>query len=162
ATERRVGDRIPTAARLADYRGLYLGGKPLPIRPPGAWELALRWLRRHKGRGGSLGGGGGGPRAGGGAGGGAGGAGRGEGGGGGGGGRQGGEGGGGVEGDLGEGRALGQAERWPEARAVLKRAEGGVAGGGPEGLVGRVRQAGADQAAGERLEEIPLLSASVK
>jgi tetratricopeptide (TPR) repeat protein/serine/threonine protein kinase len=48
ATERRVADRIPTAARLAEYLTLYLAGKPLPIRPPGVVERAGRWVRRNK------------------------------------------------------------------------------------------------------------------
>jgi serine/threonine protein kinase/Tfp pilus assembly protein PilF len=48
ATERRVSDRIATAAQLADYLQLYLDGKPLPIRPPTIAELAGRWARRHR------------------------------------------------------------------------------------------------------------------
>ncbi len=46
ATERAAADRIPTAGRLAEYLQLYLEGKPLPIRPPGAVERAGRWVRR--------------------------------------------------------------------------------------------------------------------
>jgi WD40 repeat protein/serine/threonine protein kinase len=48
ATERRVADRIPTAAKLADYLDLYLEGKPLPIRPPGAVEVLGRWVRERR------------------------------------------------------------------------------------------------------------------
>jgi serine/threonine protein kinase/tetratricopeptide (TPR) repeat protein len=48
ATERRVADRIPNAGQLAEYLGLYLEGKPLPIRPPSIAELAGRWARRHR------------------------------------------------------------------------------------------------------------------
>jgi WD40 repeat protein/serine/threonine protein kinase len=48
ATEREPADRLPTAAKLADYLGLYLDGKPLPIRPPSAVELAVRWARAHR------------------------------------------------------------------------------------------------------------------
>jgi serine/threonine protein kinase len=47
ATERRVGDRIATAALLAEYLQLYLEGKPLPIRPPGTGEMMMRWVRGH-------------------------------------------------------------------------------------------------------------------
>ncbi len=48
ATERRVADRIQTAAQLAEYLQLYLDGKPLPIRPPSTAELLGRWVRGHK------------------------------------------------------------------------------------------------------------------
>jgi WD40 repeat protein/serine/threonine protein kinase/tetratricopeptide (TPR) repeat protein len=48
ATERRAGDRIRTAALLAEYLRLYLEGLPLPIRPPGAAEMLGRWVRAHK------------------------------------------------------------------------------------------------------------------
>jgi tetratricopeptide (TPR) repeat protein/serine/threonine protein kinase len=48
ATERRVSDRIPTAARLAEYLQLSLDDKPLPIRPPGIRELVWRWVRTHQ------------------------------------------------------------------------------------------------------------------
>ncbi len=48
ATERRASDRIQSARQLADYLQLYLDGKPLPIRPPGAAELLRRWMREHR------------------------------------------------------------------------------------------------------------------
>jgi serine/threonine protein kinase len=48
ATERRAADRIPTAGRLAEYLQLLLEGKPVPVRTPGAWELAWRWARQHR------------------------------------------------------------------------------------------------------------------
>ncbi len=48
ATERSAGDRIDSAARLAEYMQLYLDGKPLPIRPPTATEMLRRWVRAHK------------------------------------------------------------------------------------------------------------------
>jgi tetratricopeptide (TPR) repeat protein len=47
ATERRVADRIATAARLAEYLQLYLDGKTLPIRPPTILELAGRWAHKN-------------------------------------------------------------------------------------------------------------------
>jgi WD40 repeat protein/serine/threonine protein kinase len=48
ATERRAADRIPTAALLAQYLGLWLDHKPLPIRPPGIGETIHRWVREHR------------------------------------------------------------------------------------------------------------------
>ena len=48
ATERRVADRIPSAALLAEYLGLWLDHKPLPIRPPGIGEAVSRWVRQHR------------------------------------------------------------------------------------------------------------------
>lgn len=47
ATERRLADRIPTAAQFADLLQLWLDGRPLPIRPPGMGELIVRWAREH-------------------------------------------------------------------------------------------------------------------
>ncbi len=49
ATERRIADRISTAGKLADLLQLWLDGKPLPIRPPGSGEIAVRWIREHRG-----------------------------------------------------------------------------------------------------------------
>jgi serine/threonine protein kinase/tetratricopeptide (TPR) repeat protein len=54
ATERDAGRRIGSAGLLAEYLQLYLDGKPLPIRPPGAGELAWRWVRSHRGLVGAL------------------------------------------------------------------------------------------------------------
>jgi len=48
ATERRVADRIPSAALLGEYLGLWLDHKPLPIRPPGIGETISRWVRQHR------------------------------------------------------------------------------------------------------------------
>jgi WD40 repeat protein/serine/threonine protein kinase len=48
ATERRATDRIPTAALLAEYLGLWLDHKPLPIRSPGIGETIGRWVRQHR------------------------------------------------------------------------------------------------------------------
>jgi formylglycine-generating enzyme required for sulfatase activity/serine/threonine protein kinase len=48
ATERRVADRIQSAALMADYLQLYLDGKPLPIRPAGIVERTVRWARTRK------------------------------------------------------------------------------------------------------------------
>ena len=48
ATERRVADRIPSAALLAEYLQMYLDGRPLPIRIPGPAELLGRWVRLNR------------------------------------------------------------------------------------------------------------------
>jgi eukaryotic-like serine/threonine-protein kinase len=48
ATERRLADRIPNAGKLVELLQLWLDGKPLPIRPPGAGEIGLRWVREHR------------------------------------------------------------------------------------------------------------------
>jgi serine/threonine protein kinase/tetratricopeptide (TPR) repeat protein len=48
ATERGVSDRIGSAGRMAEYLGLWLAGRPLPIRPPGAGEVLRRWVRAHR------------------------------------------------------------------------------------------------------------------
>ena len=48
ATERRVADRIQSAAQLAEYLQQYLDGHPLSIRPPSVTELLGRWIREHK------------------------------------------------------------------------------------------------------------------
>ncbi len=143
ATERRASDRIPTAGRLADYLDLYLQGKSLPIRPPGARELAWRWLMRRKAavaaaaavlaalalgsvllftflsqrwaveQG--------------------------------------------VKADLAEVAQLRDQSRYAEAQAVLKRAEDRLSGGGPAELAGRVAQARKETEMAAELEEIPLL-----
>jgi serine/threonine protein kinase/tetratricopeptide (TPR) repeat protein len=48
ATERRASDRIASAGQLAEYLQMYLDGRPLPIRPPNAQEMAWRWVQSHK------------------------------------------------------------------------------------------------------------------
>jgi tetratricopeptide (TPR) repeat protein len=48
ATERDRTRRIQTAGELAEYLGLYLEGKPLPIRTPSAGEVVWRWVKGHK------------------------------------------------------------------------------------------------------------------
>jgi tetratricopeptide (TPR) repeat protein len=48
ATERVAENRIQRAGELADYLDLYLQGKPLPIRAPGAGELLWRWAKANK------------------------------------------------------------------------------------------------------------------
>lgn len=48
SVERNSSDRIQTARELADYLDLYLQGKPIPIRTPGAGELLRRWMADHK------------------------------------------------------------------------------------------------------------------
>ena len=48
AVEREPERRIQTAREFAQYLDLYLEGKPLPIRPPGAGEVVWQWIRQRK------------------------------------------------------------------------------------------------------------------
>ncbi len=49
ATDRDSHARIQSAKQLADYLQSYLNGEPLPIRPPTLREVAVKWVRGHKG-----------------------------------------------------------------------------------------------------------------